>query len=509
MKRTFVAFLSLCLASASVEAQICYDVCPAMILPDVPSAALPLTGWVHTSPGIVVQVIEPPQFGIWKSASETYNPSPQFWDIGVDRMKIRLGGNPQDERTIIFQKGIPYIESEQQVFNPAVVFTSQSTAGSVSLGTFNRAPGSILTNGVATVGGYVNASAVPPPLGGNPGGNGVATVLELDDFAHVDLVATAQGLAFSATVDLPALECGSTCVTTPLPAIRDLVYDITLTLGYDSALVPTATDLTLRLEICESGGGACQDTAITGLTAVNLNHLVEWRVGILGGDTEGASLTVSGTKLWRASLPGDVPASIHEGFTHGQQGFWSLLGPIAATAQTQDSWVAQVNLQTMDANSRAWITDSRPTGQKRLRMLIDLDLSSLNLSESEYLLPFHGQGSQLNGAGKSMDLLVRRLNGVYNLRGRVITDAGTIVSTPFIPLSVTKANRLGIHFNSTGDPNEGGTLHLSVDGFIYSLQGIDNDQRHFESLNFGASGYSGAPTFQERLLRFDNLTLVY
>lgn len=517
MKRFATAFLSLSLGLAlgagSAEAELCLDVCPAMILPDVPEAVLPLTGWIVPPFGNQqVEILELPQFGTWNPVAETYTPGPNFWNVGIDRMKIRVSGNQAGDRTLLFQTVDPVIDSQTQSYAPAITLTYQSGAQGLILDTYSRSDGSILTNGVALVGGYVSTSAVPPP---NPVGNVLTHVIQLGDFAHVEMVNSAQGLGFRATVDRADLECGIHCVTATLPVIENQVYEITLTLGYDTALVPTATDLTLRLEVCGTGGVACQSTDIPGLAQVDLRNIVPLNVGILGGTTAQASITVDHVKLWRASLPGDAPLAVSDSFENGLQSFWGVLGSISAAnvlvPGVADTWAVEADLRTMDPTTKAWITDARPTGQKRFRMMLDLDLSLLNLGEGEYLLPFHGHGTPVNGLGKSFDLLVRKLNGVYLMRGRVVTDAAAIVSTVFIPLNAAKTNRIAVDFDAPIDARSTGSFDISVNGVLYSLRGLDNDQRHIESVNFGASGFSGSTgaAVQERWLRLDNVTMIY
>lgn len=519
MKRLATAFLSLSLGlvfgAASAKAEICLDVCPAMILPDVPKAVLPLTGWiVPVFANQQVEILELPQFGTWDPNAETYTPGPSFWNVGIDRMKIHVSGNQAGDRTILFQTVEPVIDNQTQIYDPAITLTYQSGAQGLLLDSYARADGSILTNGVATVGGYISTTAVPPPHN-DPDGTALTAVIELGDFAHVEMVNGAQGLGFRAIVDRADLECGLHCGTATLAVTPDEVYEITLTLGFDTALVPSATDLTLRLEVCEPGGVACQTTDIPGLAPVDLRNIVALDVGILGGTTAQASLTVDNVKLWRASLPGDAPLAVFDGFQTGLQSFWGVLGSISAAnvlmPGVADTWAVEADLRSMDPNTKAWISDARPTGQKRFRMMLDLDLSQLNLGESEYLLPFHGHGTPVNGLGKSFDLFVRKLNGVYLMRGRVVTDAAAVVTTVFIPLSATKTNRIAVDFDAPIDTSTTGSFDISVNGVLYSLRGIDNDQRHIESVNFGASGFSGSTgaAIQERWLRLDNVTMIY
>lgn len=506
MKKLAIPLVVLYLGLASpARAEICLDVCSARIMPDVPSAHLPLLGWIYSgTQNQSVTVLEPPQFGTWEVATESYKADPLFWSTGIDRMKVQINGNPNDTRTLVFLTANPTIYQEVETYDPPEVLTAASPNAALAI--------SGKTNGVATVGGYVNASAEPPPINNLPGALTQTTLLQLGELAHVTLVSSQEnGVGISARADFVPLGCGTACDTAILPVTYGETYEITLTLGFDSIEVPTANSLTLRLEVCENDRVYCQSTELPGLAVVNLSNAINLEVGILGGTTTNASQTVHQVVLWQSLVGPTTETTTFETFTGGQQSFWGQQGPIAATPTTNLSWAAEANLTNLDSTTRAWFLDARPALDKRLRLLLDLDISQLSLGEGDFFFLVHGQGLVVNGIGKTLDVLVRKLNGVYILRGRVIDDSGATLLLPAHSLNPNKVNTVALHFVAATQPGMKGSLFVAVNGVGQHLGSIDNDQRVLESVNFGVSTFttSGNSNWMERLLRFDNLTLVY
>lgn len=505
MKKLAITIAALLSLASTAQAEICLDVCTARIMPDVPAARMPLAGWVYAAgQNQNITILEAPQFGTWNAATESYVADPLFWGTGIDRMRIQIGTNPSDTRTLVFLTANPTITRDIRTYDPPRVFTALDTAAALSV--------TGKTNGVATIGGYVNASAVPPPLSGLPGSVTETVLLQLGEFAHLNLInSNENGPGFTAKVDFAPLNCGSTCETAFLPIPYNQAHEISLSLGFDSIEVPTANTLTLRLEVCQVGGVACQTATLPGLWPVNLSNTIALEVGILGGTTTNASQTVHEAVLWQSYVGPSTEAASFEDFTDGKESFWGQQGPISVFPTAQMSWAAEVNTTTLDPTNKGWLLDARPVADKRLRVLLDFDLTSLPLSEGDLFFLVHGQGLVLNGVGKSLDVLVRKLNGVYILRGRVIDDSGVTLGTPAVTLSTTKINRVALHFVAGTTPEEKGSLFVAVNGVGQTLGNVDNDQRVLESINFGVSTFttSGNPGFTDRLLRFDNVTLVY
>lgn len=499
--------------AAAAEAQLCATTCPTLIMPGATAVHLPFANWLYPQEAPVpVDQVSSPFHGSWNHSLKTYTPGPDFWRLGIDRFQVKLSGDPQ-LRTIVLFSGQPEIQTIDADLTSANLLggaEARTPAGEQPYLIFESGPygdsgsatfsfpdqGGTGNNGVV---GKLVVNPSLPPLSGS-----TTTILQLGNIAHVDLLEDTQGnIAYRAIIDHPGLGC--TGCTLLVPAPHDVVT-ITLALSADSWNHPSADRFRLRLEVAQNGLVVGEDFR-PNLNPVPLDLSIELQAGLLAGQPANASLRIDSIEFSRLvpSQDDQNPAVFFENFGSG-----------AAAAPWIAQGTAAVNLTTLQgeasfggASSIAVhaFKDSEPYFEKRFRLIFDLDISQLNLAEGESVSAFSGNGVAVNSITKAFDVFVRKLNGAYIAKVRVLTDTGTAVSTAAIPLSTTQPTRVALHWLHA-ESGKGGSVKAKIGTTYAELQDIANPQRTLDYVNVGAT-YAALTSGGSRLIRFDNVTTVY
>lgn len=507
MKYASTAFLVLALGLAADARALC-TTCTAVIMPGAPQVHLPLVGWAYGSAGTVT-VAEAPEFGTWNAASETYEPSAAFAEIGIDRMTVHQSGT---YRTVIFVAAQPAETLDRDTFaGSAGIFEggAEGAFGATSL----YLPIKGDQPGTAQVGGTLGAQVNPPQPG--PGG-GVRRILEILDFAHVEVDSSSEvSTRLVAVAADGTFDCAPYCRTPgiDIPATAQS-YTLTLIVGHDAFEIPAAPaeTYTLWLKACGAAiTGTCQVVQLAGLEAVPLHGAITLEAGLLEGDTREFGIDIEVLDLWRLEpSPEDLIASTFDDYSYSPftSNYWADLG-----ADVNGALQGESSLVGMTYGSVATFRDDLPNDVRRVRATFDLDIGSLGLAHSDSVIPFFGQADAgVAGTTKSFDVFLRYLDGVYYIRGRLIRDDATVALTDAIPIAAG-THTVSVHFFAAdpSDEDSYGFLRLRVGSAAKDVQLDDltanNLLRAVDRYSVGASQPTLASNTPTRYLRFDNVTV--
>jgi hypothetical protein len=136
-----------------------------------------------------------------------------------------------------------------------------------------------------------------------------------------------------------------------------------------------------------------------------------------------------------------------------------------------------------DANS-LYVADDRPSTEPRLRARFHFDPNSITMGSGEAFNIFNGfTGTNI----AVMRVEFGRSSGPYVIRGSVLNDGGTWVSTSWSTLSdAPHSIEIDWQAATSGGANNGG-ITLWVDGTQQTpLSGVDNDTRRVDRVRLGA-----------------------
>jgi hypothetical protein len=529
MKRTPSA-LSLAfalLAAFPAAAELCpeNEPCKVVVMPDTARVPLPFAGWLYPAlePPDNVAVVGPPQHGTF--SGETYFPGANFWNAGLDQITVTIDEVP---RTIVLVAANPIQTVEEsegfetlsgyQVVTPwnlvgTYAPVDANLGGAKALQVTGTASASILIDkDGAPIGTGGGLTIKPPPpcpecpfppidafkMGPLAGAIARIQVRGLDDGTFQVRAVAAESLC----------EVGVVCETSFQSLVPEAVYDAWITVA-PATLVGPSDSFTLRFNL-KRKGEPVQHFELTDLP-IPVLAANQWRVeGGLMGDSYGRQLVIDDIYSFRQDQSAeDVALTVGaDRFTAAAMDHdWTQLGAVAISGSSNH--VAQVDLVglTNTASSRNSLVDYIASYKKRLRVQLNLDVNDIYLADNDSLVPFISYGNAATGgATRVVDLFVRKLSGVYYVRGRSVNDNGSVTSTDFLPLTGT--NRIGLYWSSEAG---GGRLQIAVDGTVGTSVSLANGARTAGNVGFGAHLVNVATPLpvNDRLLRLDDIAFAY
>jgi hypothetical protein len=529
MKRT-PSVLSLAfalLAALPAAAELCpeNEPCKVVVMPDTARVPLPFADWLYpaSEPPANIAVVGQPQHGTY--SGETYFPGANFWNMGLDQITVTIDAVP---RTIVLVAANPSqtvekIEGFETLSGNQIVTdwdlaggyasVDGNLGGAKALGVTGTASASILIDkDGAPIGTGGGLTIKPPPPCAEcpfPPVDAFKMGPVTGDIARLQVRGLDNGTFQVRAVATGALcKDGAVCETAYQSLVPEAVYDAWITVA-PATLVGPDESFTLRFNLKRKG----EPVQHFELTDLGIPVLVtnQWRVeGGLMGDSYGRQLVIDDIYSFRQDKSDedlDLTVGADRFNAAAMDHDWTQLGTVAITGSS--NYVAQVDLVglTNTASSRNSLVDYLAINKKRLRVQLNLDVNDLFLVNNDSMVPYISYGNAATGgATRVVDLFVRKLSGVYYVRGRAVNDNGTVTSTDFLPL--TGANRIGLHWSSeTG----GGRLQIAVDGSVGTSVSLTNGARTAGNLGFGAHLVNVATPLpaNDRLLRIDDIAFAY
>ena len=155
----------------------------------------------------------------------------------------------------------------------------------------------------------------------------------------------------------------------------------------------------------------------------------------------------------------------------------------------------------VDDTAGVWVQDSTPIDESRYRARFYFDTNGFDPGEAlNHRRVMLFVAFEENPNRRLATVVLRRLNGVYSVRGTVRLDDHSLLETPFVDISD------GDHFveldwrRATGPDAQNGRFALWVDGgAVYANSGVDNSLSAVDFVRMGAisvkAGASGTLYF--------------
>lgn len=502
------------------------------------SVPLRLEGWLVLPPQVnyQVSVISPPSFG--QVVGEDYWPNSTFWDVGADRLTLRITltdtfpvqishhtflFSPLVANNRIYQEFTDFdvwpgswsqVGSSSQIGLSSTQNIVASVFGSDTAWIRTEIPDGNVGGGSTGYGGSGGTLVDPPPIV-EPGDVIIASLGNINvELEYYDDPGPGDGY-HRVRATAPAGQC-DVCETPWRQVPSNTWLDFGVWAGAkvtDEGHFPFEGPWSIRLTIQPLHQPMTTDWIEGDFDAVNLDlETGQLRLGILEPPTgmEGLQVTYDRWITWTEKHDFERVGHVAETFEDGQASDWETEGSAGSVIKTSapGSWAWAIDVDSLvDANGidDTVLIDSSPGDQApngqimagrdtATTALLRVDFKHLNLGEGDSIRLLRGSGSvNLNG-GLHLSLVMHRLNGLYRVRVTVREDDAengqgvTFKTTPWYVLGGASLHDFAVQWRaSSADGADDGEVRLWVDGqFAGENLNVDNDSKVMETLAFGA-----------------------
>ncbi len=523
------------------------------IYPDVASTPLKLP-WLSDNHNGRLIVVTPPSLGTFDAGK--YSPSPEFWQVGFDRVALKVGGirNPTIYTVLLTgmlqghhilhlavstadfedcqnSNCLPQFWEDDDPQNLLTLNSSSPLSGERSLDFW--LPGANST-------GYF--TEVPNPFGGGggtgSGANGTHQVEPPDHtFGAASTVIAMLGEvevqvqfpdrfgpggfrpddAFSNGYMMRVAAPNNVHCTTCETPWRPVPYSAPINYKIWSGDKITSSDVTfprprgLRFSIEVEGRATTVDRLEGPFNAFGL-HL-----GVLDSDgVEGLAGSYDNFETWREVYRYRPIGNITDGFEGSIRDTWVVDGPVhySGAAALSGKGGVEVKLEellTQGAVAQdAKLIDQGPNYAREVTALMRLDTSALNLGHGDSMRIMRSSNLDTLASGFQLSLILQRWNYDYRVQLVGIGNSSGLRTSAWYTLPDTTVD-LAIQWRAADPGADNGQMRLWEGGTLVSEHlGLDNEGQRVESLGFGVFNltFSGDVRVWPGTLRLDDLASI-